>query len=232
MTYDEGVIKFAAEHDFRELNTDRYGEVAASLVAWRGILMQTGLVGQDPSRYGGAGYGNVSARVGAPSASQKERSFLVSGTQTGGMECVSLDDFALVRHYDYQSNQVQSQGLIQPSSEAMTHGAIYDLGSQIRFVFHGHCPIIWSQAESLKLPTTDPSIPYGTPEMAKEVQRLYRSSTLSERKVLAMGGHEDGVVVFGKTPEEAGTLFMATLAKAYTYLSAIAGTALCVKGPR
>ena len=79
MTYDEGVIKFEARHTKKELSHRQFGEKAATLVAWRAILLQTGLVGQDPNRYGGAGYGNVSARVGAPSSPRGERSFLVSG---------------------------------------------------------------------------------------------------------------------------------------------------------
>ena len=80
--------------------------------------------------------------MGAPSSPRGARPFLVSGTQTGGLSCVSLDDFALVERYRIASNQVDSRGLTSPSSEAMTHGAIYDLGSTIGFVFHGHCPAI------------------------------------------------------------------------------------------
>ncbi len=228
MTYDEGVIKFNASHEERELESSRYGEVACQLVAWRSIMMQTGLVGQDPNRYGGAGYGNVSARVGAPSAPLGERPFLVSGTQTGGLPCVSLDDFALVKEYNYLRNSVESAGLTQPSSEAMTHGAIYDLSSTIRFVFHGHCPTIWSQATLLGIPQTDPAVAYGTPDMAREVQRLYRESPLPNKRVLSMGGHEDGIVVFGRSPHEAGSALMRVLADAYMLQCASAGVGLCV----
>ena len=41
-------------------------------------------------------------------------------------------------------------------------------------------------AAQLKLPTTDPAAPYGSPRMALEVRRLYRSSALSELQILAM----------------------------------------------
>jgi ribulose-5-phosphate 4-epimerase/fuculose-1-phosphate aldolase len=142
-----------------------------------------------------------------------------------------MDDFALVRRYSISQNSVESEGLIQPSSEAMTHGAIYDLGSHVRFVYHGHCPVIWKQAKSMGIPVTDPGIPYGTPEMAREMARLYQESTLPQTRVLAMGGHEDGIIVFGKTPDEAGALMVQTLATAYTRICAEGGGQLCVTGP-
>ena len=213
--YDEGVIKFAAEHDLRPLEPRRYVDLACKLVAWREILSKTQLVGQDPQRYGGAGYGNVSARLGPPSLGQGRRRFLITGTQTGGKAWLALDDFCAVDRYDYRRNAVESFGVTLPSSESMTHGAIYDLSPQIRFVYHAHSPTIWRRARDLRLPTTDRKVAYGTPEMALEVQRLYQTTGLAERRVFAMGGHEDGVVAFGHTPEQAGQAIINTLARAY-----------------
>jgi ribulose-5-phosphate 4-epimerase/fuculose-1-phosphate aldolase len=223
----EGVIKFDANHVERELTSREFGALACQITAWRAILARTGLVGQDPTRYDGAGYGNVSGRFGAPSAPTGHRPFLVTGTQTGGAECIELDDYAAVHTYDIRHNRVESSGMIQPSSEAMTHGAIYDLSSTVRFVFHGHCPVIWQRARELRIPTTGASVPYGTPEMAREVGRLYRDGTLAEKRVLAMGGHEDGVIVFGPTPNEAGAVLISTLADAYALVCAEQGGGLC-----
>jgi len=211
----EGVIKFEVEHEQSPLEFRRYGELACKLIAWREIMALTGLVGQDPARYEGAGYGNVSARLGPPNAGLGRRSFLITGTQTSGKRCLGLEDFAVVERYDYRHNRVRSRGCLQPSSESMTHGAVYDLGPQIRCVLHAHCPVLWRQARELRLPTTNPKVPYGTPEMAGEVQRLYRETVLPERSILAMGGHEDGIVVFGRSPEEAGEVLLRWLAKAY-----------------
>ena len=92
----EGVIQFEAEHEQRELETRRYGELACELIAWREIMALTGLVGQEPGRYEGAGYGNVSARVGPRSAAIGRRSFLITGSQTSGNRCIGLGDFAVV----------------------------------------------------------------------------------------------------------------------------------------
>ena len=111
--------------------------------------------------------------------------------------------------------KVRSQGTVMPSSESMTHGALYDLGPHIRFVFHAHTPVIWRRARELRIPTTDPQVPYGTPEMARETHRLFRSTALPDLQILSMGGHEDGIVVFGRTAEEAGQVMLRFLARAY-----------------
>jgi L-ribulose-5-phosphate 4-epimerase len=213
--YDEGVIKFQARHERRALEPSRFGELACKLIAWREVFAKLGLVGQDPARYGGAGYGNVSARVGPASAPRGARAMLITGTQTGGLAHIGLGHLCLVEHYDYRENRVSSRGLSEPSSETMTHGAIYDLSPAIRFVFHAHSPAIWRRARELRIPTSDERVAYGTPEMALEVLRLYTSSTLPTVRILAMGGHEDGIIVFSHSAEEAGDVLVRTLARAY-----------------
>ena len=213
--FDEGVVKFHAEHRDLALEPYRFADLACTLIAWREILAHCGLVGQEEGRYGGFGYGNVSARTGAPSAPRRSRPFLITGTQTSGRACVGLEDFCLVERSDPERNRVQSRGAILPSSESMTHGTIYDLGPHIRFVFHSHSPVIWRRARQLRLPTTDPRVPYGTPEMAREVERLYRTTALAEGRLFTMGGHEDGIVAFGRTADEAGEVTLRALARAY-----------------
>ena len=210
---EEGVIKFAADHRASRLDARRHGELAAELAGWRQVMVLCGLVGQHPSRYGGAGFGNLSARVGPPSSALGRRAMLVSGTQTGGRAQVGLDDFCVVERYDLRANRVTSAGLVRPSSESMTHGAIYDLGPHIRAVLHAHAPTIWRAAAALAIPATRPEVPYGTPEMALEMARLHRESALAGRQILSMAGHEDGVIAFGRSVDEAGRVLMSCLAR-------------------
>lgn len=210
---DEGVIKFRSEHRSCSLDPRRYEDLACRLIAWRQILAGTGLIGQNPALYGGFGYGNISGRVGPPGAGRGRRSFLITGTQTSGKPCISLADFCVVDRFDDRANRAESFGPAQPSSESLTHGALYDLGPHIRFVFHGHSPTLWRQGPRLNLPASSPSVPYGTPEMAQEVRRLFRCSTLGDSQVLIMGGHEDGVIVFGRTAQEAGQILLGHLAR-------------------
>jgi L-ribulose-5-phosphate 4-epimerase len=227
--YDEGVIKFGSDHETVALEPRRYGGLACQLMAWREVMARVQLVGQRPDRYGGAGYGNVSARVGAPSAALGQRAFLITGTQTAGYACISLDDFCVVDRYHAGRNRVQSRGRVQPSSESLTHGAIYDLSPTIRFVLHAHTPTIWQRAAELAIPTTDPKVPYGTPEMAAEVGRLWRTAPLAQRRILSMGGHEDGIIVFGRTADEAGQVLVTYLARAYQSECAARGLGLCTE---
>lgn len=211
----EGAIKFEPRHSSGRLEASRFGDLVCQLVAWREILARTGLVGRDPALYGGYAYGNVSGRVGPFPGARHERAFVVSGSGSSGKPRVGLADFCLITRCEPRQNRVTSRGAGLPSSESLTHGAIYDLAPHIRFVFHVHSPTIWRRARELRLPTTEASAPYGSPEMALEVERLYRSSALGELGILAMGGHEDGVVVFGRTAEEAGQVVLRHLARAY-----------------
>jgi ribulose-5-phosphate 4-epimerase/fuculose-1-phosphate aldolase len=215
MLEEEGVIKFQAEHRARPLDRDRFGALVHELSAWRELLVRTGLMGQSPERYGGAGYGNVSARVPPFPGERGARAFLISGTQTAGIAKVGPEHFCRVRRYDAGANRVESEGPVLPSSEAMTHGAIYDLGPQIRCVLHAHTPTVWKLASALRLPTTSERVAYGTPEMAAEVHRLFRDSALADVRILAMGGHEDGIITFGRTAAEAGEVMLRHLARAY-----------------
>lgn len=211
----EGVVKFQAQHEDRDLDPRRFGGIACKLIAWRELMALTGLVGRDVERYEGAAYGNVSARVGPPSDALGRRAFLITGTQTSGDRCIGLRQFSVVERYDYERNWVRSYGRVPPSSESMTHGAAYDLGPHIRCILHAHSPVLWRQARGLRLPTTDSAVAYGTPEMALEVRRLFRESVLPERQIMAMGGHEDGILVMGRSPEEAGQVLLTWLARAY-----------------
>ena len=214
ISFDEGVVKYVADHRAAALPQVAW-ERCSTLGGWRRILSELSLVGQCAGRYGGAGFGNMSARLGPYPGDRRRRRFVVTGTQTSGRPALDSSGFAVVEAYEARENRVISCGPVSPSSEALTHGAIYDLDPRIRFVFHVHSPVIWQVSELLRLPTSRPDIPYGTPEMASEVGRLYRDTRLSEQQILCMGGHEDGVIAFGTTAEQAGVALMRVLALAY-----------------
>ncbi|HVP39648.1 MAG TPA: class II aldolase/adducin family protein [Candidatus Saccharimonadales bacterium] len=211
----EGVIQFEAVHQTRPLEEHVYGETARELAAWREVMTRLGLLGQHPERYEGLGYGNVSARLGPMgNMTQGRRRFLITGTQTGGRRMVSLEDFCVVERHDLAANRVVSFGPVEPSSEALTHGAIYDAAPAARAVLHGHSPEIWRHARALRLPVTGAHALNGTPEMAREVTRLIRESAAAELGILVMGGHPDGVLTFGRSAAEAGGALVRHLARA------------------
>jgi ribulose-5-phosphate 4-epimerase/fuculose-1-phosphate aldolase len=209
----EGVVRFAIARQDVALDRTRFAAAARTLGAWRRVLARLGLVGRHPARYDGYGYGNLSARVPPWAAAAGARAFLITGTQTGARPTLALADYALVRRYDIAANSVVCRGRCLPSSESLTHAALYDLDPRWRFVFHAHSPEIWGAARRLGLGATAPGAECGTPEMAREVARLAREGRLA-RRVFAMRGHRDGVVAFGETAEEAGLALVRCLAQA------------------
>jgi hypothetical protein len=128
---------------------------------------------------------------------------VITGSQTGGVPVLAPEHFTIVTAYDPEENLLVSRGPVQPSSESLTHGSVYDQDGEIRWVMHVHSPEIWQHAEALGLPVTAPDVSYGSPEMAAEVARLFRETDVCERRIFAMGGHEDGIISFGKTAEAA-----------------------------
>ena len=204
MADQEGVIKF--DLDWRpgppaagvDLGVD-----PAPLDRWRARLMTAGLIGQDPARYDGFGFGNLSMRVAT--------GFLITGTQTGAMPALSAEHYALVTAWDVAANRIVAHGPVKPSSEALTHATLYGLDPAIGFVFHGHGPAIWTARDRLGLPATAADVPYGTPAMARAVARLFAETTVADTRVFAMAGHEDGIVSFGGTADEAGRALLNAL---------------------
>ena len=201
MAEQEGVIKYRLDHQPDDAPDD--ATAFQALRAWRAVLHRLALVGQHPNRYIGYGYGNVSVRAG--------QGFLISGTQTGAPEQLPRTGYAQVLHCDIAANRIVARGPVKPSSEALTHGAVYAVDPAIGCVLHVHSPELWSSATAY--PCTPAGVPYGTPAMAEAVARLYRETPLRDVGLFTMRGHEDGVVAFGVSPEQAGTRLVAALAE-------------------
>lgn len=205
---EEGVIKF----DLRFSHAvARDSELPGTLNAWRNRLRELGLIGQRADRYDGAGYGNVSRRIGAADAPPGQRCFIISGTQTGALERLEARHYCVVTAWDIPHNRVTAHGPVAPSSEALTHGAIYDQDGAIQVVLHVHSPAIWQAAGRLGLVCSDPAVAYGTPDMAGEVNRLFRETAVRQTGILVMGGHEDGVIAFGADERTAGRILLESL---------------------
>lgn len=206
----EGVIKFSFE---KVAGAPRSSRGLADLSAWREVLVRLGLLGCDPRRYGGLGFGNVSLRLPGKAG------FLISGSQTGHLLRLGPEHWVEVLEWDPGGNFLRARGDWNPSAESMTHAAVYDLDPRIRCVLHGHSPEIFAVAGRLGLPATAADVPYGTPEMAREVGRLYREGGLLRSDVFVMAGHEDGVIAYGTSAERAGSLLVRALARAISVLS-------------
>ncbi len=200
MAEQEGVIKFNLTYEQAPID----GVDVAEVSAWRSLLKDLGLIGQTPSRYDGYGFGNISQRCPG--------GFVISGTQTGHLDRMTLDDYALCSHWDLSQNAVRAHGQVKPSSESLSHAAVYDAHPEVTCALHVHSPDIWQRARDMNIAVTDKAVPYGTPEMAQEVRLHIREMPLPG--IFSMGGHEDGVFTFGRSLAEAGALMVEKLAQA------------------
>jgi len=202
----EGVVKYAAAHRSDPLSPQATA-ASPALLASRAALLRLGFLGSDPARYEGLGYGNVSCRLPPYGAPRRARSFLVTGSQTAHLAEPSLALLAEVEAYDLGAGRICSRGAVAPSSEALSHAAFYDVGIHVRWVIHAHSPELWRAAADALLGrgVVWAEGAYGSQTLAQEIGRQWRQSTLSERGWLAMAGHQDGVMSFGRSAQEALT---------------------------
>lgn len=192
---DEGVIKFECAWTPGPLPD--YAK-SGDLFDFRNQLYRDGLIGVYPD---GIGFGNISVRLSDSQPTQNQSpqnqpQFLISASQTGQIPSADAQHFALVTSFDLQRNSVSCVGPMKASSESMTHAIIYETFPQSSAVIHVHSNTHWQRLLGV-VPTTVPHVPYGTPEMAAEVQRLARQADLSHQCILVMAGHEDGILSFG-----------------------------------
>lgn len=187
---DEGYIKFKCHWE----RTTASQEDLCELMHWRNKLLQMGLIGYYPDI--NVGFGNISQKM-------EGKQFIISGTQTGNIEHIQPEHFATVTDYDIAANEVWCKGPIKASSESMTHAMIYENDSFVEAVIHIHSKALWKQLIN-KVSTTKKEVPYGTPEMASEITRLFNETEVKTQKIIVMAGHEEGILSFGNSLEEAG----------------------------
>ena len=193
---DEGYIKFNCSWESSE-------PPAPSLVddinSWRNKLYALGLIGVYPD---GIGFGNISKRT--------SNGFVISGTSTGKVEQTDNSHYSFVTGYDIAKNTLNCRGPVMASSESLTHAAIYENDLETNVVIHIHNLELWKRHLN-QFPTTAAAIPYGTPEMASEIDRLFKETNVVARKVIIMAGHQEGIIVWGKDADEAGKNVMAII---------------------
>ncbi|MEP7372122.1 MAG: class II aldolase/adducin family protein [Chitinophagaceae bacterium] len=187
---DEGVIKF--KYSWIQERPMPY-EWISELNKWRDKLYKAGLVGKDTN---GVGYGNISIRL-------ERNNFIITGSGTGSLTKLNAEHYSKVTAYDLTKNMLTSVGPVKASSESLTHAAIYEAVPELNVVFHIHHLALWEKLQT-RLPFTAKHIEYGTTAMAGEIARLLKDPQVLQQGIVAMGGHREGVLSFGKNLEDAG----------------------------
>ena len=170
----------------------------AELNAYRRRLLEQRLMGVDSN---GVGFGNLSVRDGSSAH------FYITGSATGGLPGLTPADCVRIVAYDFPGNRLRYEGAVIPSSESLTHAAIYESDPSASAVIHCHDLDLWAMLLD-SAPTTSKSVAYGTPEIAYEIVRLFKDSDVRSRKAFAMAGHKAGVMAFGKDFRDAFDVLM------------------------
>ncbi len=187
---NEGYIKFQIDWTKKELRISE--KIFDNLEKYRSELYQLGLIGMYPN---GIGFGNISVKNSLDS-------FYITGSATGKYPSLQMEHYAEVLSYDFEQNSLSCVGLTKASAESLTHAAVYEAIPEVRAVVHVHCFWLWEKLQE-NYPTTSPEIEYGTPEMAIAVRALAKEVAAQEHKIIVMGGHEEGILAFGRNLEEA-----------------------------
>jgi len=190
MVEKEGVVKYSLDFTSKEISFEKEYTV---LEECRERLYSLGLIGAYSD---GIGYGNISHRI------NDTDTFLITATQTGELNNLSANKYSLVEDIDFKSFKTTAVGMSRPSSECITHGAIYSLDKEINAVVHIHNEKLWNfMLENDLLSTND--TPYGTPEMVEDVINIYKDKDVLSNNVFVMKGHFEGIVSFGKNIAQA-----------------------------
>lgn len=189
--HSEGFIKFNCKRI--EENICLPAKAFEALTKWRQIMYNSCLIGAYSN---GIGYGNISIRAAADS-------FYISGTATGRLPALEEKHYPLVNSWSFNENSLKCTGSINASAESLSHAVIYESLPDVGAVIHIHHKGMWDKYLNY-LATTSSDVLYGTPEMAKEIQKIIMTIKPGQDPVLVMGGHEEGIIVWGKTLDDAG----------------------------
>jgi len=182
----EGIIKFKA--NWKETDSISNSEFEF-INPWRKQCFNKSLIGVGED---GIGYGNISFRIG------DTNQFIISGSATGHITDLTRIHYSKVIDFNIINNSINCEGRTIASSESMSHAALYSANTNIKCIIHLHHKELWEKNLNL-LPTTDVNIEYGTVAMAQNVFELAKE--FSEGAII-MGGHQDGIIVFGNSFED------------------------------
>lgn len=193
---NEGYIKFTSIQENPSISAPQ--EIIDEFNSCRSILKNLNLIGQLPN---GIGFGNISIRL------KNLKKFLITGSNTGYLITLEKKHFAEINRFAIEENKVWYNGATKPSSETMTHAAIYEANTHINAVIHTHHHASWEKYLH-QLPTTNTAFEYGTAEIAQDIKKIILKNPEQHSGIIIMGGHEDGIITYGLTLKETAELMI------------------------
>ncbi len=197
----EGVVKFNCHwNQSGPVISDEQYEI---INYWREILFNMDLIGAYEN---GVGFGNVSMRI------RGGNQFIITGSATGEIPELEPGHYVKVNSFNIADNAVQCLGPLKASSESLTHAAIYLSDQDTNAVVHVHNIDLWNELIH-KVPTTNPSMDYGSLGLAQDILRLFQDPDVIEKRIIIMAGDRAGILTFGHDMDEAVNVLMEYLKK-------------------
>jgi len=197
----EGVVKFNCHwnQSGSVISDDQYEIVNY----WREILFNMDLIGAYEN---GVGFGNISMRI------RGSNQFVITGSATGEIPELEPGHYVKVNSFNIEDNAVQCVGPLKASSESLSHAAIYSADKRVNAVIHVHNTDLWNEL-IYEVPTTNPSMDYGTVGLAKDILKIFQDSEVYEKRIIIMAGDRSGILTFGHDMDEAVNVLMQYLRK-------------------
>jgi len=170
------VIKFNCEWTKADIS-----ENVDDIIRWYTVLFDLGYIGMAD-----VPYGNISIRC--------KDGFLITASGSGANRVITKEDISKVTKWAYDKNFIRCIGQKKASSESLSHAAVYDANKDVNAVIHVHT----DKWELLKKScnASSPQAKCGTAKIAYEIMKL--------KSPIVMGGHEGGMIFFGKDLDEVG----------------------------
>ena len=120
--------------------------LAATLAAWREMLIQQGLVNLTSSFEMAHAFGSLSVR-------DPESAIAFTMTQPGGTETIAERQLLRIQSYNLERSWVEAIGFEPPTVDSLLHAAFYAADSRIQWVFQCRSDALTAESEALAIPT-------------------------------------------------------------------------------
>ena len=110
----------------------------------------------------------------------RKQEFLHHRFSDGGLPELTPTDCVRVVAYDFARNWLRYEGAAIPSSESLTHAAIYESDPSASAVIHCHDSVLWATLLD-RVPTTSNEVSYGTLEMASNHASVHGERCAKQR---------------------------------------------------
>ncbi len=141
-------------------------------------------------KYGDSSFGNMSVRT--------EKGFIITSRKSD-KSGLGIEDMVEVAAVDHAKKKKFVKGYKKPSSDMLTHEAIYKNFPEVNAIIHAHDELIVEKPEGI--PTTETDYPCGCLEAAEEALRTLEKS---KSNYIVLKNH--GVLALGKDLDEAKRL--------------------------